>query len=61
MVVECKERSTNVAPIKDSWDVGLEEFAKNFEAIKGDSLLKIRVVKDKIPESNDFVRNMGRM
>jgi hypothetical protein len=28
MVVECKERSTNVALIEDSWDVGLEEFAK---------------------------------
>lgn len=61
MVVECKERSTNVAPIEDSWDVGLEEFATIFEAIEGDGLLKTRTVKDKIPENFDFVHNMRRM
>jgi len=61
MVVQCEERSTNVTPIKDSWDVGLEEFARISKAIKGDGLLKIKTTDEKIPKSFNFVPNMKRM
>jgi hypothetical protein len=61
MVVKCRERSTNVAPIDDSWDVGLKDSTKIFEAIEGDGLLKARTMKHKNFESFNFVPNMKRM
>jgi hypothetical protein len=61
MLVKCKERSTNVAPIEDSWDVGLKESTKIYEAIEGDGLLKARTMKDKFFEGFNFVPNRKRM
>ncbi len=61
MVVECEERSTNVVPIEDSWDVGLEEFVRISKVIKGDGMLKTKTLEDKIPKRINFVPNMGSM